>query len=52
MSKARLEGTQFAAYLLAIPRAFVSPRISCAWYTVVALIWLMRDRRVETALNR
>ena len=40
-----------AAYLLAIPAAFVSPWISCTIYTVVALVWLIPDRRIERVLK-
>jgi uncharacterized membrane protein len=40
-----------AGYVLAIPAAFVSPWISCAIYTVVALMWLIPDRRIERALD-
>ena len=38
------------AYLAAIPLAFVNPWISCALYVVVALIWLVPDRRIERRL--
>jgi uncharacterized membrane protein len=37
-------------YLAAIPLAFVNPWISCALYVVVALIWLVPDRRIERRL--
>jgi uncharacterized membrane protein len=40
-----------AAYLLAIPAAFISPWISCAIYAGVALIWLIPDRRIEHVLT-
>ncbi len=47
----RLERQGLAAlYLAAIPLAFVSPWISCALYVVVALIWLVPDRRIERRL--
>lgn len=38
------------AYLLAIPAAFVDPRLACAVYIVVALMWLVPDRRIEKTL--
>ena len=38
-------------YLLAIPLAFVNPRISHALYVTVALIWLVPDRRIESVLK-
>ena len=39
-------------YAAAIPLAFVDPRISCAVYVVVAILWLIPDRRIEKALER
>jgi uncharacterized membrane protein len=38
-------------YLAAIPLAFVSPSISIALYLLVALWWLIPDRRIERALE-
>jgi uncharacterized membrane protein len=38
-------------YVVAIPSAFVSPWIACTIYVVVALIWLVPDRRIEKALE-
>jgi len=38
-------------YLTAIPLAFVHPAISGALYVVVALIWLVPDRRIEDTLH-
>ena len=38
-------------YLLAIPLAFVNPRISHALYVTVALIWLVPDRRIESVMK-
>jgi len=37
-------------YLVAIPLAFVSPLISGALYIVVAIMWLIPDRRIENVL--
>jgi uncharacterized membrane protein len=37
-------------YLAAIPLAFVNPLISGAIFVLVALIWLIPDRRIERAL--
>jgi uncharacterized membrane protein len=37
-------------YLLAIPAAFYSPWISNLIYVLVALMWLIPDRRIEHAL--
>jgi uncharacterized membrane protein len=34
-------------YLLAIPLAFLRPWIACACYTLVAVMWLLPDRRIE-----
>jgi uncharacterized membrane protein len=39
-----------AVYALAIPLAFVSSLIACALYVVVAIVWLVPDRRIERAL--
>jgi uncharacterized membrane protein len=38
-------------YLAAIPLAFVSPWIALAVYVLVALIWLVPDRRIESAMS-
>ena len=38
-------------YLAAIPLAFVSPWIALAVYVLVALIWLVPDRRIESAVG-
>ena len=37
-------------YLLAIGLAAVDPRLSSALYVLVALLWLVPDRRIETRL--
>jgi uncharacterized membrane protein len=39
-------------YLLAIPLAFVSVWISIGLYVVVALLWLVPDRRIERVLMK
>jgi uncharacterized membrane protein len=41
-----------ALYALAILCAFWSPALSQAIYTLVALMWLIPDRRIERALSR
>jgi uncharacterized membrane protein len=38
-------------YALAIPLAFVRPWMSAAIYVVVALLWLVPDRRIEAHLK-
>jgi uncharacterized membrane protein len=38
-------------YMIAIPAAFVSRWISLGLYVLVALIWLVPDRRIENALS-
>ncbi|HEX9105650.1 MAG TPA: TMEM175 family protein [Longimicrobiales bacterium] len=38
-------------YLVAIPIAYVDRRIAGALYVLVALIWLIPDRRIERALE-
>jgi uncharacterized membrane protein len=37
-------------YATAIAVAFVEPRVSCALYVIVAVIWLVPDRRIERIL--
>ncbi len=39
------------AYVIAIPAAFVSQWISGALYVVVALVWLVPDRRIERVVD-
>jgi uncharacterized membrane protein len=39
-------------YLAAIPLAFVSSWLACALYVLVAVIWLVPDRRIEKTLAR
>lgn len=39
-------------YAVAIPLAFVHPAISGALYHLVAIIWLVPDRRIEHALTQ
>ena len=43
----RKEWISFLSYLAAVPAAFVSPYASVAIYVVVAIIWLVPDRRFE-----
>ncbi len=38
-------------YLVAIPAAFVRAEIACALYVLVAIIWLIPDKRIERALK-
>jgi uncharacterized membrane protein len=39
-----------AFYALAIPLSFVSSWLACALYVLVAVMWLIPDRRIEHAL--
>jgi uncharacterized membrane protein len=41
-----------ACYVVAIPLAFVNPRIGLAIFALVALMWLVPDPRIESRLNR
>jgi uncharacterized membrane protein len=41
-----------ALYAAAIPLAFVNQWISDALYVIVALVWLVPDRRIEAGLDR
>ena len=38
-------------YAAAVPLAFVHPRLSCAVYVLVAIMWLVPDRRMEKVLT-
>jgi len=38
-------------YATAVPVAFIAPRLSAAIYVIVALIWLVPDRRIESRLE-
>jgi uncharacterized membrane protein len=40
-----------AIYAASIPLAFLQPWISIALYVVVALIWLVPDRRIESTVK-
>ena len=48
----RKEWLSMALYVSAIPLAFVNQWISDALYVTVALIWLVPDRRMESAIAR
>ncbi|MGB8645163.1 MAG: TMEM175 family protein [Anaerolineae bacterium] len=37
-------------YVVAVPLAFVNSWLGCALYVVVAILWLIPDRRIEKAL--
>lgn len=37
-------------YLAAVPLAFVDAWISCVLYVLVAIVWLIPDRRIEKTL--
>jgi uncharacterized membrane protein len=37
-------------YAVAIPLALVDPRIACGLYVLVAIMWLVPDRRIERTL--
>jgi uncharacterized membrane protein len=37
-------------YLVAIPLAFVKSWLACALYVLVAVIWLVPDRRIEKTI--
>jgi len=44
--------TSLALYVAAIPLAFVHETISHGLYVLVAIIWLVPDRRIEQALDK
>jgi uncharacterized membrane protein len=37
-------------YVVAIPMAFAKPWLACAGYVLVAIVWLIPDRRIERRL--
>jgi uncharacterized membrane protein len=39
-------------YAIAIPSAFLHPWIACGLYVLVAVMWLIPDRRIESVLTR
>jgi uncharacterized membrane protein len=39
-------------YLVAIGLSFVSPELACGVYVLVAVMWLIPDRRIEKTLTR
>jgi uncharacterized membrane protein len=39
-------------YLVAIPLAFVRSWLACAFYVLVAVMWLAPDRRIEKTIGR
>ncbi|MCB9890426.1 MAG: hypothetical protein H6832_04630 [Planctomycetes bacterium] len=43
--------TSLGLYLIAIPVALVLPWLAGVLYAVVALLWLVPDRRIERALS-
>lgn len=45
------EKISLVAYILAIPLAFVQPWIACALYVLVAVSWLVPDRRIERKIE-
>ena len=38
-------------YAVAIPLAFLTPAVACAMYVLVAVMWLIPDRRIEAVLT-
>jgi uncharacterized membrane protein len=40
-----------ALYLTAIPTSFIDSRLAVAFYVIVALIWLVPDRRIESRVH-
>ena len=41
-----------ALYTISIPLAFFSPVAACACFVIVALIWLVPDKRIERVVIR
>jgi len=38
-------------FLVSIPLAFVHPLMACVCYSLVAIVWLIPDRRIERAIG-
>jgi uncharacterized membrane protein len=52
LKKAEWKGyISLAAYIAAIPIAFIDPRISCGLFVLVALVWFVPEKNIEKALN-
>jgi uncharacterized membrane protein len=51
IGKNRKGQASLLCYAVAIPLAFVDPRLSDLLYIVVALVWLVPDRRIEAVLS-
>jgi uncharacterized membrane protein len=45
------EKVSVVLYAIAIPLAFVKSWFACAFYVLVAIIWLIPDRRIEKTLS-
>jgi uncharacterized membrane protein len=43
--------TSILLYVAAIPLSFVKAEIACAIYVLVAILWLVPDRRIEKAIR-
>ena len=52
LEKGAKEKLSLVLYVLAIPSAFVNPWISAAIFIIVALIWIVPDKRIENALKK
>jgi uncharacterized membrane protein len=39
-------------YAAAIPTAFLDARLACGLYVLVAVLWLIPDRRIESTLTK
>lgn len=46
------EHISLVCYIIGIPFSFWIPKISFALYTIVALIWLIPDKRIESVLAK
>ena len=52
ISDGRKERISLGIYGLAIGGAFIHPYVACAGYCLVATLWLIPDRRIESVLAR
>jgi uncharacterized membrane protein len=48
----RKGAVSMVAYVVAIPLAFMQPWLACVFYVMVAVMWLVPDRRIEGTLAK
>ena len=51
MGRDRKGKLSLVAYMVSVPVAFVAPIASCVLFVIVAMIWLVPDKRIEAVLK-